>query len=79
MGRLVILVVLLVVVVWWVGSRIARARRANTADQPRQGGGPAVTGMVRCAHCGLHLPAQDALTDGQQRFCGEEHRRLGAR
>ncbi|MCE2658089.1 MAG: PP0621 family protein [Rubrivivax sp.] len=79
MGRVVILVLLLVLVVAWVGSRIRRARRARAADGQAVSTVRAATGMVRCAHCGLHLPAQDALTDGQRNFCGEEHRRLGAR
>ena len=33
--------------------------------------------MVACAHCGVHLPAQDALVDGDRRFCSDAHRRLG--
>ena len=34
--------------------------------------------MVRCARCGLHLPVDEALTDGTGRpFCCAEHRRLG--
>lgn len=34
--------------------------------------------MVPCAHCGVHLPASDALVnDAGQRFCSEAHRRAG--
>lgn len=35
--------------------------------------------MVRCAHCGLHLPATDALTgpDGAL-YCSAAHRQAGA-
>lgn len=36
--------------------------------------------MVPCAHCGVHLPSSDALVnDAGQPFCGETHRRAGAR
>lgn len=29
--------------------------------------------MVRCVHCGLHILEQEALQDGQQYFCSQEH------
>jgi uncharacterized protein len=36
--------------------------------------------MVRCAHCGVHLPARDALADrAGQVFCGAAHRDAGPR
>jgi uncharacterized protein len=35
--------------------------------------------MVECAHCGLHLPAADAVREGDKLYCGEAHRRLGPR
>lgn len=36
--------------------------------------------MVPCAHCGVHLPANDALVnDAGRPFCSEAHRRAGAR
>jgi uncharacterized protein len=40
---------------------------------------PAVKGgdMVRCAHCGLHLPVGSAIQDGPRWYCSREHQRLG--
>jgi len=39
--------------------------------------------MVECAHCGLHLPKQDALRSGgtmtDSYYCCESHRRAGPR
>lgn len=36
--------------------------------------------MLPCAHCGVHLPASDALVnDAGQPFCSEAHRRAGPR
>ncbi|WP_164878303.1 PP0621 family protein [Pollutimonas thiosulfatoxidans] len=33
--------------------------------------------MVRCEHCGIHLPRSEAvLTDGRT-WCSQEHARLG--
>jgi uncharacterized protein len=33
--------------------------------------------MVECAHCGVHLPAADAVPEGSRVYCSEAHRRLG--
>jgi uncharacterized protein len=35
--------------------------------------------MVDCAHCGLHLPASEALRDGAHAYCCAEHRAAGPR
>jgi uncharacterized protein len=35
--------------------------------------------MVRCAHCGIHLPRSEALLSNGQTWCCAEHARLGAR
>ncbi len=50
---------------------------------PRPAAPPAVgapQAMVRCAHCGLHLPASDAVrgTDGTP-FCSAAHRQVAER
>jgi uncharacterized protein len=49
-----------------------------------QGGGaqpdPArIEQMVPCAHCGVYLPASDALQRDGQAFCSAAHRDAGAR
>ncbi|MBC7513521.1 MAG: hypothetical protein H7234_03685 [Herminiimonas sp.] len=46
----------------------ARAAADVNADAER---------ILACAHCGLHVPASDALVDtAGARFCCEAHRRL---
>ena len=30
--------------------------------------------MVRCEHCGVHLPKSEAILSGGHFFCGAEHR-----
>ncbi len=31
--------------------------------------------MVRCAHCGIHIPASESVADSSGAlFCGDEHR-----
>jgi uncharacterized protein len=32
--------------------------------------------MLRCRHCGLHLPANEAIAGAQGSYCCNEHRRL---
>lgn len=75
-----LLVVLLVVGVgvWSLVSRL----RGPRADRPASGrpadqAGAAPVQMVECAHCGLHLPAADALAEGSRLYCSDAHRRLG--
>jgi len=37
---------------------------------------PETTRMVRCEHCGVHIPKQEALLDNNHYFCSDEHRKL---
>ena len=59
------------------GGGVAKRRPdAKPAAQPDAKQGSPVA-MVACAHCGLHLPAADALPAGQRLYCSDGHRRLG--
>lgn len=33
--------------------------------------------MVRCAHCGVHLPQSEAYFDGAHTYCSEGHMKAG--
>jgi len=35
--------------------------------------------LVRCEHCGLHLPGAEAHERDGRRYCSAEHARLGPR
>ena len=77
-----ILLVLLVVGigVWSLVSRLRGPRRdadsaAGSGTKPPAGHLPVAT--VACAHCGLHLPAADAVPEGARLYCSDAHRRLG--
>ncbi len=71
------LVVLLVVVLGlWLMLRGRRTPPRRSAGAART---PAPQAMVECAHCGLHLPAADAVLEGSRVYCSEAHRQLGAR
>lgn len=32
--------------------------------------------MVQCAHCGVHFPASEAVSQAGLSFCSEDHRQL---
>lgn len=60
---------------------LARARRRVDSKPARPAAGPAKPAaeeMVRCAHCGVHLPRRDALVGGASGlYCSEAHRLAG--
>lgn len=74
------LLVLLVVGIgaWSLLSRL-RGPRDDRAAGDRSAGqaGAGPVQMVECAHCGLHLPACDAVAEGSRLYCSDAHRRLG--
>jgi uncharacterized protein len=35
--------------------------------------------LVKCAHCGTHLPLAEARAVGDRVYCSDEHARLGPR
>lgn len=68
----ILLVALAVGVVIW----LLRSRRVGSSGQG-EGGSKKVAApgrMVRCAVCALHLPASDAVAEGETFYCGEAHR-----
>lgn len=72
-----LLVLAVVAVALWL---LVRPRvRGSSSSQARRGADAPVE-MIACAHCGVHLPRDDAVTDaGARRYCSEAHRALGPR
>jgi uncharacterized protein len=72
MGRLLVLIVLIVLAVWLVRRALRRLR---------QDGPPAIKEgeLVRCAHCGVHLPRAEARQAEGALYCSDDHARLGKR
>jgi len=76
---------LLVLVVVWVAFMIWRSNRRQEVERsapPPPRANPSLgepQAMLRCAHCGLHLPASDALPgpDGKV-YCSAAHRQADA-
>jgi uncharacterized protein len=80
MGRLLVLVVLAVLAVWLIRRAMLHASRARDGQGP--GGAPAPADqahgdLVKCAHCGTHLPLAEARAVADRLYCSDEHARLG--
>lgn len=44
-------------------------RKDESANKPAE-----PEDMVRCAHCGVHLPVSESVRDGDLYFCSAAHR-----
>ncbi len=76
MKYLLVALVVMIAIGIWRNNR----RKADDAPPPppRRSKQRQVEQMVTCAHCGLHLPASDAVASKEQlHYCSKEHRRLG--
>lgn len=86
MGKLLfwIVLIILVLLVARIAGRMAAARQSGAPTGPgrKQGGGARqqpkpLESMVRCAHCGIHLPRSEALLQNGQTWCSADHARQG--
>lgn len=75
MSRLILLVVAAVVVYWLLKSF---RRQLPGEHQPGDEVSGQAEDMVRCVHCGVHLPKRESILAGDRYFCSEAHRRLHA-
>lgn len=74
MKYLLVALVVMIAIGIWRNNR----RKEEDVPPPRRSKQRQVEQMVTCAHCGLHLPASDAVTSKEQlHYCCKEHRRLG--
>ena len=65
---LVLLAVSLYAVRFWLNSRAKPTSRLTKRTNSQK--------IVSCKHCGLHVPAQEAVTIGDNTFCSLEHAKL---
>jgi len=80
MGKLLVLVVLVVLAVWLIRRALrAAARNPDSSSPPGDADSPNSKSeeLVRCAHCGVLLPREEARLTGGALYCTEEHARLG--
>jgi uncharacterized protein len=69
-GRVITLIVLALIAYLVIKGMSRRRGRPARRDMPPER-------MVACGHCGVNLPASEAVADGGAYFCCEEHRRRG--
>lgn len=70
-----LLLLLIIALALWL-ARQGRGSRRTTPPRPSDAP-PAAQTMVACAHCGIHLPRDEALPGpGGTYYCGEAHMRL---
>lgn len=63
-----LLVVLLVI---WA---IKRTKAAGRTQAPPASEAKSPSEMVSCAHCGIHLPQEEAVSGQKGLYCSTEHR-----
>ncbi|MFZ1910193.1 MAG: PP0621 family protein [Burkholderiales bacterium] len=75
MGRLLIFALAVFGLVWLLKRALNDHTDGGVAQTRGERGAPG--DLVRCAHCGLHLPRAEAHGAGGRLYCSEEHARLG--
>ena len=76
--KYVLVLLVIVFVLWWMwgrGERGSGGARPSARSGRGNGDDAAPEAMVRCAHCGVHLPGQDAVRGSQGSYCTVAHRR----
>jgi uncharacterized protein len=73
MVRLLLWVILIAVAVYFFKRMGKRPAQRQSAPPPEAVAAP----MVRCAHCGVHLPRDRALSLQQEWYCTQAHLEQG--
>ena len=66
-----IIIAALIYLAWRVIKRLLA--QARPSESGSGSGNPQI--MVKCAHCGVHVPTPDAFSHNGQHFCSQEHQR----
>lgn len=61
---------LVMVLVWWAFKRSHKPASQGSTTQSSA----APQDMARCAHCGIHLPRDEAVRGEKGLYCSTEHR-----
>ena len=69
MSRLLFLIIIVAFVYWLLKSY---SKQLSQTDEPSP---PPVEDMVRCVHCGVHLPKHEGILADNKYYCSEAHRR----
>mgnify|MGYP001614928412 CR=1 FL=1 len=77
--KFVIVLVALLLLVALVWGRRARGKGSDTPPHKKAARDAAPEAMLSCAHCGVHLPASEAVLLGKRAYCTAAHRDAGPR
>ena len=77
MGRFVLLVLIVVVAIWLIRRTLLRLKQGQQGSAPTATPANTQGDLVKCAHCGTHLPLAEARAVGDRVYCSDEHARLG--
>ncbi len=82
MGKILLWIAVIAVVYFAYKLIVVSQRRTERSSRGEAGRG-AASGegepMRQCAHCGVYLPASDALSARGLHYCSAEHRDAGAK
>lgn len=72
--KFLLLLLVIGIGLWMIGKRLRGPQSPRRRGEPKP-----PQAMVECAHCGLHLPAAEAVLEGPHVYCSDAHRLLGPR
>jgi len=71
MGRILFILVLLAVSFYVV--KLIRTKMDEAPKEIKKDTKTTNNNMVKCLHCGLHIPEEEAIKQGDKTFCSLEH------
>jgi uncharacterized protein len=75
LGRLLFFVLIAVLVFWAIRS-YRRGLKKRQEEAQKESPSIESEDMVRCTHCGVHLPKSESILSEDKFFCSDEHRHL---
>jgi len=75
LGKLAFFLMIGVLVYWLIKIRLSEKAKHHEDDTNEESNASkSLEEMVRCAHCGVHLPRSESITSHGEFFCSDEHR-----
>lgn len=66
MGKFILIILIVLIVYWLIKSRKPTSTDTESLTDASED-------MVRCAHCGVHLPESESITSDGNYFCSKDH------
>jgi uncharacterized protein len=60
----------------WIVYRLVKKSGGRTVRREHESKNATGEDMVRCVHCGVHLPRSESIISHGESFCTNEHRQL---